>query len=70
MPTRRAISVMDSPSANSKIIRARRTSPARRIVERCHDSSFSRSSSERETLTCVLRPRAMNLSSSKKTRPI
>jgi len=64
MPTFRTTSAMDRPSATSTIIRARRTSPVRKLVERCHDSNAVRSSSERRIVTVVLRPCAMTRSSS------
>ena len=58
IPTLRAMSVITTPSARSKIIWARRRSPAWMAVDRCQARSVWRSSGVRVIVRAVVRPRA------------
>src|SRR6266540_6395923 len=53
------MSVIDLPSATSKIIRPRRARPAEMVVARCHAWSVCRSSGVRRIVSAVFRPRAI-----------
>jgi hypothetical protein len=54
-----AMSVIGTPSARRRIIRARLSSPIRMVVDRCHARSVRRSAGVRVMVREVLRPRAI-----------
>jgi hypothetical protein len=67
MTTKRLVAETDTPSARSKMARARLTNPAATLVRRCNASSSCRCSADKETMQRPMRF-AMGLSVFAKTQ--